>query len=281
MAELLTQKLAQLEAIASNARQSIENAKSELESTLAPRISQELQTRTEQAKQELQTQLESKKSELETQLESKKQTLESTINQTLQEAKSTFRQEFTQHLQSQLTNIASNFTKSATKSLQDTLAPQVLAELTQSPEMKERITHAAKESASEFIAELDLQELINYARIDTAQIAKDLSKLESFAAQIKKTYTEVLEQHIQNLDRQSLLKQALKANAKHIYTQALASDDLLRQRYETKLHLLAQSIETTQIALERQLRHSSRLYALEKRPPISEEENRNNILVAR
>ena len=270
MAELLTQKLAQLEAIASNARASIENAKSELESTLSAELSKELQTRTEQAKQEL-----------ENELESKKQTLESTISQTLQEAKSTFRQEFTQHLQSQLTNIASNFTKSATKSLQDTLAPQVLAELTQSPEMKERITHAAKEKASEFINELDLQELINYARIDSAQIAKDLSKLESFAAQTKKTYTEVLQQHIQNLDEQSLLKQALKANAKHIYTQALASDDLLRQRYETKLHLLAQSIETTQIALERQLRHSSRLYALEKRPPISEEENRNNILIAR
>lgn len=280
MAELLTQKLAQLEAIASNARESIENAKAELESSLSPRFSAEIQTKTKQAKSELESSLNEQAEQAKEALETKRGELERAITQTLQEIKSTFRAEFSQALQAQLTNIASNFTKSATKSLQDTLAPQVLSQLTQSQEMKERITHAAKETANEFINELDLGSLINYARFDTKKLAKELARLESSKAAIKEAYEATATTHIASLDEGTILK-ALKHNAKQIYRKAMAADELLKDRYEMKLRLLAQSIETTQEQLERQLRHSSRLYALEKRPPISERENFNNILVAR
>lgn len=280
MAELLTQKLAQLEAIASNARESIENAKAELESSLSPRFSAEIQTKTEKAKSELESTLSEQAEQAKEALETKRQELERAITQTLQEIKSSFRAEFSQALQAQLANIASNFTKTASQSLQEKLAPQVLQELTQSQEMRSRIVQAATDKAQEFISELDLGSLINYARFDTKKLAKELAKLESSKAAIKEAYQEAATTHIANLDEGTLLK-ALKHNAKRIYRKAMAADELLKDRYEMKLRLLAQSIETTQEQLERQLRHSSRLYALEKRPPISERENFNNILVAR
>lgn len=280
MAELLTQKLAQLEAIASNARESIENAKAELESSLSPRFSVEIQTKTDKAKSELESTLSEQAEQAKEALETKAQELERAITQALQEIKSTFRAEFSQALQSQLANIASNFTKTASQSLQEKLAPQVLSQLTQSGEIKSRIAQAATDKAEEFISELDLQSLINYARFDTKKLAKELARLESSKAAIKEAYEAAATTHIASLDEGTILK-ALKHNATRIYRKAMAADELLKDRYEMKLRLLAQSIETTQEQLERQLRHSSRLYALEKRPPISEKENFNNILVAR
>lgn len=280
MAELLTQKLAQLEAIASNARESIENAKAELESSLSPRFSAEIQTKTDKAKSELESTLSEQAERAKEALETKAQELERAITQTLQEIKSTFRAEFSQSLQAQLANIASNFTKTASQSLQEKLAPQVLQELTQSGEIKSRIAKAATDKAGEFISELDLQSLINYARFDTKKLAKELARLESSKAAIKEAYEATATTHIASLDEGTILK-ALKHNATRIYRKAMAADELLKDRYEMKLRLLAQSIETTQEQLERQLRHSSRLYALEKRPPISEKENFNNILVVK
>lgn len=280
MAELLTQKLAQLEAIANNARESIENAKTELESSLTPRFSAEIQTKTKQAKSELESSLNEQAEQAKEALETKAQELERAITQALQEIKSTFRTEFSQALQTQLANIASNFTKTASQSLQEKLAPQVLSQLTQSQEIKTRIAKAATDKAQEFISELDLGSLINYARFDTKKLAKELAMLESSKAAIKEAYEAAATTHIANLDEGAILK-ALKHNATRIYRKAMAADELLKDRYEMKLRLLAQSIETTQEQLERQLRHSSRLYALEKRPPISQRENFNNILVAR
>lgn len=280
MAELLTQKLAQLEAIASNARESIENAKAELESSLSPRFSAEIQTKTKQAKSELESSLNEQAEQAKEALETKRGELERAITQALQEIKSTFRAEFSQALQSQLANIASNFTKTASQSLQEKLAPQVLSQLTQSGEIKTRIAKAATDKAQEFISELDLGSLINYARFDTKKLAKELAMLESSKAAIKEAYEAAATAHIASLDEGAILK-ALKHNAKQIYRKAMAADELLKDRYEMKLRLLAQSIETTQEQLERQLRHSSRLYALEKRPPISQGENFNNILVVK
>lgn len=279
MPQALHNKLQELTTLAKQAKDLITKAAQQVENELE----NELATHIAKAKAALQEQANSAQSSLSSEnakaMQALQANLESTLGYQLTAIKNELTNEFKAKLQAQLEQIATRFETQALEMLGDKLQDPLAQQIAKSAQTQELLHQSAAQTTKEYLQDQDLGALIAYERFDSAAIAQQLAKDPSMTSLAKQSYAKSMEHYLASLDESSNILKALHDHAKTLYKQAMASDEILRDRYESKLRLLCFKIFGTQELVEEILTNSARLHANAQKPPVLTP-IKNNILVA-
>ncbi|ETD27313.1 hypothetical protein [Helicobacter canis] len=164
----------------------------------------------------------------------------------------------------------------AQQSLETTLEQSLL----ESEALLESLRTHAKQAAEQVASAIDYQSLLDYSKIPSEPIAKELAKEPSTQNLIAQSAKESTQENL--ADPSSELVQILEKRAKQIYKQALGSDEIIKDRYESKLRLLSLKIFGTQELVENIILESTRLWELSLgKPEKPQGAIKNNIVVVR
>lgn len=280
MAQLLQDKLQELKELESKLKTIVQDAQESLESSLAQSLQeskQELESSSTQTLKATQAKLQAHIAQT---LEQSVLDTQRSIAREIARLKSEFEASFTGELDSTLQAHITRFEREALQKLESSLASTLAQSLQESEDLLESLQEHAKQAARQAASAIDYQSLLDYSKIPSEPIAKELAKEPSTQELIAQSAKQSTEHYL--ADPSSELVQILEARAKQIYKQALGSDEIIKDRYESKLRLLCLKIFGTQELVENIILESTRLWELSQgKPEKPQGAIKNNIVVVR
>ena len=280
MAQLLQDKLQELKELESNLNAIVQEAQQSLETSLAQSLQaskQELESSSTQTLKATQAKLQAHIAQT---LEQSVQDTQRSIAREIARIKAEFETNYKGELDSTLQAHITRFEKQALQELESSLASTLAQSLLENESLLESLRTHAQNAARQAASEIDYQSLLDYTKIPSEPIAKALAKEPDTQELIAQSAKESTQAHL--ADPSSALVQTLEKHAKQIYKQALGSDEIIKDRYESKLRLLCLKIFGTQELVESILLESTRLWELSQgKPEKPQGEIKNNIVVVR
>lgn len=280
MAQLLQEKLQELQELESKLKTIVQEAQENLASTLEQSLQaskQELESSSTQTLKATQAKLQAHIAQT---LEQSVLDSQMSIAREIARIKAEFEASFTGELDSQLKEHITRFEREALEKLESSLASTLEQSLLESETLLESLRTHAKKAAEQVASTIDYQSLLDYSKIQVKPIATELAKEPSTQELIKQGAKESTQSYL--ADPSSELVQTLEKRAKQIYKQALGSDEIIKDRYESKLRLLCLKIFGTQELVESILLESTRLWELSQgKPEKPQGAIKNNIVVVR
>lgn len=280
MAQLLQEKLQELNALESKLKTIVQEAQKSLESSLEQSLQeskQELESSSTQTLKATQAKLQAYIAE---KLEQSVLDTQRSIAREIAKLKSEFEASFTGELDSRLQAHITRFEREALQELESSLASTLAQSLLENESLLESLRTHAQKAAEQVANTIDYQSLLDYTKIPSEPIAKALAQEPDTQEIIAQSAKQSTEHYL--ADPSSELVQILEKHAKQIYKQALGSDEIIKDRYESKLRLLCLKIFGTQELVENILLESTRLWELAQgKPEKPQGAIKNNIVVVR
>lgn len=280
MAQLLQEKLQELNELESKLQAIVQGARKSLETSLAQSLlesKQELESSSTQTLKATQAKLQAHIAQT---LEQSVLDTQRSIAREIARIKAEFEASYKGELDSRLQEHIARFEREALQKLESSLASTLAQSLLESEALLESLQESAKQAAEQVASAIDYQSLLDYSKIQAKPIATELAKEPSTQELIAQSAKESTQTHL--ADPSSALVQILEKRAKQIYKQALGSDEIIKDRYESKLRLLCLKIFGTQELVENILLESTRLWELSQgKPEKPQGAIKNNIVVVR
>lgn len=280
MAQLLQEKLQELNALESKLKTIVQEAQKSLESSLEQSLQeskQELESSSTQTLKATQAKLQAYIAE---KLEQSVLDTQRSIAREIARIKAEFETSFTGELDSRLQEHITRFEREALQELESSLASTLAQSLLENESLLESLRTHAQKAAEQVANTIDYQSLLDYTKIPSEPIAKALAQEPDTQEIIAQSAKQSTQEHLE--DPSSALVQNLEARAKQIYKQALGSDEIIKDRYESKLRLLCLKIFGTQELVENIILESTRLWELSQgKPEKPQGAIKNNIVVVR
>ncbi len=280
MAQLLQEKLQKLNELESKLKTIVQDAQESLESSLAQSLQESKQELDSSSTQTLKTTQAKLQAYIAEKLEQSVLDTQRSIAREIAKLKSEFEASFTGELDSRLQAHITRFEREALQKLESSLASTLAQSLLENESLLESLRTHAQNAARQAASEIDYQNLLDYTKIPSEPIAKALAQEPSTQELIAQSAKQSTEHYL--ADPSSALVQNLEARAKQIYKQALGSDEIIKDRYESKLRLLCLKIFGTQELVENIILESTRLWELAQgKPEKPQGAIKNNIVVVR
>lgn len=280
MAQLLQEKLQKLNELESKLQAIVQEAQESLEQSLAQSLQESKQELDSSSTQTLKATQAKLQAHIAQTLEQSVLDTQRSIAREIAKLKSEFEASFTGELDSRLQAHITRFEREALQKLESSLASTLAQSLLENGSLLESLRTHAQKAAEQVANTIDYQSLLDYTKIQAEPIAKELAKEPSTQELIAQSAKQSTEHYL--ADPSSELVQILEKHAKQIYKQALGSDEIIKDRYESKLRLLCLKIFGTQELVENILLESTRLWELSQgKPEKPQGAIKNNIVVVR